>query len=122
MAGGAVFSESEQSKNGASEMVPLYAARVQGLNLESECRPSHIPLAVTASRSPVMQKAPQCRHNPDSFGWRVAGATAWLLVAGVDDRGDEMKELEVHCRCPCLVSQTWAAAAQNRRSSQLNRQ
>src|SRR5215211_2921400 len=64
------------------------------------------------------QKAPQCRHNPDRFGRWVARATVWLLVAGVDNRGDEMKELEVHCRCPCLVPQTWAAAAQNRRSTQ----
>ena len=31
MAGCTVFLESEQSKNGAGEMVPLYAARVQDL-------------------------------------------------------------------------------------------
>jgi hypothetical protein len=33
-----------------------------------------------------------------------------------------MKEPDVQCCCPCLVSQIWAAAAQNRGSSQLNRQ
>ena len=31
IAGSMAFSESEQSKNGAGEMVPLYAARVQDL-------------------------------------------------------------------------------------------
>src|SRR5215211_1462887 len=76
------------------------------------------------------QKAPQCRHNPNSFGRRVARATVWLLVAGVDNRGDEMKKPDVQCCCPCLLSlsavpvccpcllfQTWAAEAQNRRST-----
>ena len=57
------------------------------------------------------QKAPQCRHNPDGFARRVTRATAWLLVAGVDNRGDQMKEPEVQCCCPCLLFQTWAAEA-----------
>src|SRR3954451_21428820 len=30
----------------------------------------------TAPGRPLTQKAPQCRYNPDSFGWRVARATA----------------------------------------------
>jgi hypothetical protein len=34
IAGSIVFSESEQSKNGAGGMVPLYAARVQDLGLD----------------------------------------------------------------------------------------
>src|SRR4051794_2838432 len=61
----------------------------------------------------LAQKAPQCRHNPDGLARRVAGSTAWPLVAGVDDRGDKMQKPEIHCCYPCLVSQTWAAAAQH---------
>src|SRR4051795_3427943 len=61
----------------------------------------------------LAQKAPQCRHNPDGLARRVAGSTAWPLVAGVDDRGDKMQKPEIHCCFPCLVSQTWAAAAQH---------
>ena len=76
----------------------------------------------TAPGRAFAQKAPQSRHNPNSFARRVARATVWLLVAGVDNRGDEMKKPDVQCCCPCLLFQTWAAAAQNRRSNQLNRQ
>ena len=67
-------------------------------------------------------KAPQCRHNPDGLARRVAGSTDWRLVAGVDDRGDKMQEPQIHCCCPCLVPQIWAATAQDRQSGQLNPQ
>jgi hypothetical protein len=34
----------------------------------------------------------------------------------------EMQEPEIHCRCPRLPAQTWAAAALERKSGPLNRQ
>src|SRR4051812_20975824 len=70
----------------------------------------------------LTQKAPQCRHDPDGIAWRVARPRAWLRVAGVDDRGDKMKEPKIQCCYPSLVSQTWAVTAQNRQSGQCNLQ
>ena len=35
----------------------------------------------------LAQKAPQCRYDPDGLARRVARPRAWLLVAGLDDRG-----------------------------------
>jgi hypothetical protein len=50
----------------------------------------------------LTQKAPQCRHDPDGLARRVARPMAWLLVAGVDDCGNKMKESEVQCCYPCV--------------------
>src|SRR5689334_16544620 len=49
----------------------------------------------TAPGRAFAQKAPQSRHNPNSFARRVDRATVWLLIAGVDNRGDEMKKPDV---------------------------
>jgi hypothetical protein len=51
----------------------------------------------------------------------VAGLSSWLLITGVDDRGDEMQKPEVQCSCPYLAPQMWDAADQGGRSEPLKR-
>ena len=91
---------------------------------QQRCRVAPLPARGGPQAAPgraLAQKAPPCHHKPDGLARRWP-STHWLLVAGVDDRGDKMLEPQIHRCCPCPVPQIWAATAQDRQSGHLNPQ